>query len=625
MAGFKYERFIVKMSLEQKLRLITSTEFYKSNPVGGYEFPVFDIKNQPYGEGCKGVRVTQFPSDAALISSWNTPLVEEVYSAIAAEARFKNSFAYFACTNDLSGENLTSEHFVLGKFLAEKVAGLRRGGGFVNFESVPVESEDDELLKRNVRDTVLSAVQPTSTIFTDVEEAEFCAKRFKCGSLVYGVVSTVEEALDFLYSGASFLFLKEDVFDGLLNRLTELTTAFKAARGQFLNGQMTESNYARLLRNFRIFDGEIIDKACNDIIDIIYTMKDDGENGVAEFKGLDGSPALFDEGGHDRLAITAARQSAVLIKNEGGILPLKHGAKLAVMGEYANKLVYQREYYNSTATVGRLPFEVINDYGLDTVGFAAGYAKGETGRGDLADHVDALCAKADCALVYLAAGKGQKKLPPEQLELLNRLNAKGIKIIAVVASDGNIDTGFTDLCAAVLLTYASGQGGAVAALDIITGETCPSGKLVSPAGRIEPDGSLSVQYPVGHGLSYTQFEYDNLKVNESGVSFTVRNVGACDGYAVPQLYVKKKNTTTVFKNKLLKGFTKVFVKAGDAVRVKIVFDELTFSLYNDDGGYSVEGGLYTVTVGERFDDERLSGILLLKDYSEKHTFDNTVE
>ena len=115
MAGLKYERFIVKMSIEQKLRLITSTEFYRSSSVGGYEFPVFDIQRQPYGEDCKGLHVTHFPDDFALASSFNPELVNDVYNAIGEEARTANSFAYFNCTNDMTAEKFTTDRFILGR------------------------------------------------------------------------------------------------------------------------------------------------------------------------------------------------------------------------------------------------------------------------------------------------------------------------------------------------------------------------------------------------------------------------------------------------------------------------------------------------------------------------------
>ncbi len=624
MAVLKYERYIVKLSVEQKVRLITSTDFYKSSSVGNYEFPVFELKNQPFDESCKGTRVTHFPSDIALASSWNSELVSDVYAAIGEEARAKNSFAYFNCTNDLSREKFTTDNCVLARYLAEKISGLRRGGAYVNFEDT--QSDDDEVstARRSVRDIVLSSSTPSSVIFSDIAEAETVVKRYKYGDLVYGVVSSVDEALDFLYSGASFMFLTEDIFDALANKLSSLIEAYKQAHTRFVNDKMTESSFARLVRNFKIFDGEILDRACDGVIDVLFTMQNARDNQNESFKALKkGETAAFDEINHNTLALNAARQSAVLIKNEDGLLPLKHNLKIAVLGEYAKDLTYQRGYYHTSSTAEMLPFSVINIYELDTVGYGLGYAKGERGRSDLIDHAHLLCNDADCAIVYLSAPRGADRLPAEQMELLNAIAGRHAKIVAVVACDGNIDMSFTDLCDAVLLTYIAGQGGTVAALDILTGMVSPSGRLTAPAGIIGGDGLIE-KYPFGYGLSYTRFEYSNLQVNESGVSFTVRNVGGYDGYAIPCMYVVKKNTKSSFKIKSLKGYTKVFVNRGDAVRVKIPFDETTFSQYSAEDGYFVEGGLYTVSIGESETTDTLSGILMLKEYDEKRKFKNAV-
>ena len=623
MAPLKYERLIVKMSLEQKLTLITSGEFFKSSPVGSYEFPTFNITKDPYDESTKGVHVTQFPCDSALASSWNTELVTEVYAAIGAETRVQNPYAYFNCTNDLKKENIVDEYFVLGKFLAGKIDGLRRSNAYVNFEDAIPETEELALPMRGVRDEVLATAAPTSMIFNDVTTMDDSTHKFRYKDMIFGLVSTVEEALDYLYNGASFLFLKEDIFDTLLNQLKTLTTSYVTAHTKYVNDKMAESTFARLCRTFKIFDGEIIDRACDNIIDIVFSMKA-AKDSPAEFKSLKkGENSTFDEINHSELARTAARQSAVLLKNDGKLLPLKHSLRVAVVGEYAKDIKYQRGYYHSRATQERLPFDAINDYEMNTVGYALGYAKGEIGRTDLIDHATSLANQADVVLLYLALDKGEDKLPPEQMELLNAISGRGAKIVAIVASTENPDMSFATKCSAVLLTYVSGQGGATAALDIITGEVCPSGKLAKSIGYQGATGYIK-QYPAGYGLSYTTFAYDNLKVNESGVSFTVRNTGDFDGFAVPLMYVKKNNTKSGFVEKTMRGFTKVFVSKGDAVRVKIPFTEQTFSLYSEDKGYYVESGMYTVTVGENEKDEILAGSLLLKDYTEKNKFKNKI-
>ena len=311
------------MSFEQKLKLITSTEFYKSSPVDGYGIPVFDIQKKPYNEECKGLHVTHFPNDAALAAACNPALTEEVYAAIGQEAHAVNSFAYFNTSNDIKEEGITSDYFMLSKFLAAKAAGLRRGNGYVNFTDVPADDAAEALQRRTVRDTVLKDGKPDSVILSDVEEMETARRRFKYNDMVYGVVSSVEEALDFLYSGASFLFLAEDIFDPLLNKLKTLTNAYKEAHARYVNDKMSESSFARLIRNFKIFNPEIIDKACDDIINVVFSMQSAKDDKTAGFRSLKkGESSAFDEINHNKLALIAAMQSAVLLKNDGNILPI---------------------------------------------------------------------------------------------------------------------------------------------------------------------------------------------------------------------------------------------------------------------------------------------------------------
>ncbi|MDE6691229.1 MAG: hypothetical protein K2K04_04580, partial [Clostridia bacterium] len=242
MAVLKHERFVVKLSVEQKVRLITSTEFFKSSSVGSYEFPVFELKNQPFDESCKGIRVTHFPSDIALASTWNSELVSDVYAAVGEETCAKNSFAYFNCTNDLSREKFTADNCVLARFLAEKISGLRRGGAYVNFEDVQSDDDEEQTVRNGVRDVVLNSAAPSSVVFSDIVDAEKAVQRFKYKDLVFGVASTVEETLDYLYSGASFVFLSEDITDALVNKLTGLTEAYRLAHARYVNDKMTESN-----------------------------------------------------------------------------------------------------------------------------------------------------------------------------------------------------------------------------------------------------------------------------------------------------------------------------------------------------------------------------------------------
>ena len=612
------ERLIVKMSLEQKVKFVTSLTAYESSPAGGYEFPVFKLKGQPYDD-CPAVFATRFPSDKALAATWNTALIGEVYTAIGEEAKRVHPYGYFNSTDDYTLDDVSNDNFVTAKFVLARMLGLSKSGKAANFEKTYTVDGVHTYDKKFVSDTLLSQVKPASVLVNNPADIENITKKFKFGGLFFGNASTKEECVRMLLEGCSLVFLSEDFTAELVNFLTERTEEYRVAYKDYRDGNIKLVEFDRRVRSLEIFDEEIIDKACDRLISLLVEMKEGGEN-IPEMTGLSGDrTAKFDEISHDALALKAAREGVILLKNDG-VLPLSVHTKIAVEGAFANDISYQKELFGGYPTVDMLPFDVINEYeGITAEGFAAGYKKGEQGRTDLLGSAVELAGKADCTLLYLCAGRGEKALPPEQSALLDALYAKGCGIIAVVACDKNIDLSFADKCRAVLLTYNAGQEGVAAVLDIISGIISPSGKLTEEAMR--PDGE--VIYPFGYGLSYSEFEYRNLRVNTGGVSFTAENKGGRDDYFSVQLYIRNGESNSFFRNKTLRGFVKQFVKKGDSVNIEIPFDENTFKTYSDSQEcYIIEGGDYEIFISENYDSDKLSGTVTLRGYTYKDTFEN---
>ena len=606
------------MSLEQKVKFVTSLTVYESSPAGHYEFPVFKLKNQPNDE-CPEVFATRFPSDKALASTWNTGLISEVYNAIGEETRRVHPFGYFNDSDDYTLENVSNDNFVTAKFILARTLGLTRSGQAVNFEKTHVEDGEHTYDKKFITDTVLTEAKPTSVLVKNHADIENITKKFKYNNLFYGIASSTQECVRLFLEGCSLVFLESDFTPELVDFLTERTEAYRKAYKSFRDEEIKLGEFDRRVRRLEIFDEEIIDKACDRLISLLFDMKAGGDN-IPELSGLsENRVAKFDEISHDELALKAARESVVLIKNDG-ILPLTRQTKLAVAGEYANDFSYQKELFGGNSTVEMLPFEVINEYdGIVTTGFVAGYQKGMSGRADLIASAAELGGKSDCTLVYLCAGKGETALPNEQLELIDSLYSRGLGVIAVVACDKNIDLSFAEKCKAVLLTYNGGQEVTAAVLDILSGIVSPSGKLTEEI--VNKNGE--VVYPFGYGLSYTRFEYNNLKVHSNGVSFSIKNTGEYDGYASAQLYIKKEDATNFFSNKTLRGFAKAFVRKGDAVNVEIPFDENTFKAFNDGKKcYAIEGGDYAIIIAENYDSDKLSGTVTLAGHVYKDVFEN---
>ena len=119
---------------------------------------------------------------------------------------------------------------------------------------------------------------------------------------------------------------------------------------------------------------------------------------------------------------------------------------------------------------------------------------------------------------------------------------------------------------------------------------------------------VKVAYPFGHGLSYTTFEYSGLNVSDGGVSFIIKNTGGVDGAEIAQLYLGKDNAKVFRPAKELKGFKKVFIKAGESVTVNIPFDDKTFRYFNVlTDKWETEGGEYKIYIGASSADVRLEG------------------
>jgi beta-glucosidase len=119
---------------------------------------------------------------------------------------------------------------------------------------------------------------------------------------------------------------------------------------------------------------------------------------------------------------------------------------------------------------------------------------------------------------------------------------------------------------------------------------------------------VPVRFPFGFGLSYTNFAYSDLKVSEQAVTFTLTNTGGMDGAEVAQLYVGKRNAAVFRPAKELKGFAKVFLKAGESQTVTIPLDDKAFRYFNvKTDRFEVEGGTYQLMVGASSADIRLTG------------------
>ena len=272
---------------------------------------------------------------------------------------------------------------------------------------------------------------------------------------------------------------------------------------------------------------------------------------------------------------------------------------------------------------------------------------------------------ADCVVVCLGHDSRTEKenkdrtfaLPDGQEEFLRNVLKYNKNVVVVLNAGGAVEMApWLPDVKAVLMAWYTGQQGGVAVAEIITGKVTPSGRLpisfetrpednpchdsyyeniprmrpesVNPYSRNEYKEGIFVGYrgyekngvkplyPFGFGLSYTSFDYSDLKIVRDGdefiVTFDVRNAGKVAGAEVAQVYVTDDECSVIRPVKELKGFGKVFLKPGEKRTVEVRLDEESFRYYDVvKHGFVVEDGDFTVSVGASSDDIRLKGKLSL--------------
>ncbi|MDN3904663.1 glycoside hydrolase family 3 C-terminal domain-containing protein [Arthrobacter sp. YD2] len=372
------------------------------------------------------------------------------------------------------------------------------------------------------------------------------------------------------------------------------------------------------------------------------------------------SPARVpvDPEAHHRLARDAAARSMVLLKNQGGILPLSPKLRLAVVGELARTPRFQgagSSRVNPTRI--SVPLDVLAE-GFTAVSFAAGYRLDGESEEALVSEAETAAAAADAVLFFLGLPEERESegfdrpdltLPADQLQSLAAVLAANPWTVVVLFNGGAVETSWASDVPAVLEAWLPGQACGEALADVLTGAVNPSGKLAetfphriedTPAFGNYPGESGTVRYgegifvgyrwydarrmepafPFGHGLSYTSFGYSGLalKTAESdegqmvSVRLTVRNTGSCAGAEVIQLYVGAPGGTAPAAPRELRAFRKVYLEP-DAT-ADVAFDLPLAALARFDPAahrWTADPGGYRIDVGSSSRDIRLSGSLEL--------------
>lgn len=354
----------------------------------------------------------------------------------------------------------------------------------------------------------------------------------------------------------------------------------------------------------------------------------------------------YDKEEQHEFARQMADDSIVLLKNDHHQLPLKTSESLAIIGELAAKPRFEgggSSHVNAHHVVTPL------DAAPASANYAAGYSL-TTSTSDENLTKDALqLAKQSDRVIFFAGFPEQMEtegfdkktisLPRNQNELLAQVVKVNPNVTVVLQNGSVVEMPWADQVPAIVETYLAGEAVGEATWDILTGKVNPSGKLSesfplrlqdNPTyGTFDRDHDeedyregifvgyryydlheMPVRFPFGHGLSYTSFDYSDLRVNEERnevkVGFTVTNSGNVAGKEVAQVYVANHVSRVVMPVKELRDFVKVTLQPGESTTVTLSLPRRAFSYYNvAKQQWEADNGAYEIMVGSSSRDIRL--------------------
>lgn len=666
----KHPEIVEKMSLEQKAKFVSGYDYWHLEEAKELGLPKIMVTDGPHGlrkqntdkktsDGIglgNSVPATCMPPAATSACSWDENLLREEGEALAEEClQEKVSVILGPGTNikrsPVCGRNFeyfSEDPLLAGKMSANLINGCQSKGIGNSLKHFACNSQEAFRM-------VVNEVIDERTI----REIYFPAFEIAVKEAQPWTVMNSYNRINGVYASQNY-WLQEQVlrkewgFKGLV--LTDWGASVDRIPG-LENGTDLEMPSSGTLNTQRIIDAvnngplkeEVLDKRVDNVVDLIIKSKPALEK---EFK--------FDVEAHHSIARKVAEGSMVLLKNENGILPLKSGAKVAVIGELAKAPRFQgagSSVINPTKLDNA--YDELVKLGVD-VTYAQGYEKGKDEiNSQLVSEAKNVAAKTDVALVFVGLteefeGEGYDReninMPSSHNNLVSEIAKANENTVVVLAGGSVVYIPWISEVKALLNSGLGGQAGGSAVANILTGKVNPSGKTAEtypltfddnptfgnyPGGPVVSEHKESVYigyryydtaekevlFPFGYGLSYTTFEYSGIKlsakeINDTDtlkVSFTIKNTGNVDGAEIAQVYVADKESTIFRPKKELRAFTKVFLKAGESKEVTLELSKRAFAYYNVNlGDWHVESGDFEIMVGASSRDIKLTDTVNVK-------------
>lgn len=637
----KIKEILSKMTLKEKISLCNEADFWHSKAMEQYGIPAVTMSDGPHGVRCQkgegdmlGVNESQpatcFPTAVTSGASWDAELLEQEGKAIGEEWLSYGVDVVLGPgvnikRNPLCGRNFeyfSEDPFIAGAMGTAWVRGAQSAGAGASLKHFAANNQEykrfngnSQVDERTLRELYLPAFE------TVVRQAQ--PETVMCSyPRINGVHASDNEWL------LTDVLRKDWGFDGLVvtdwGALCDRVAAMRAGCDLSMPGG---SDYMEDWVEKAVEDGSLPESAVDACAARVIALALKGPTRPKN--------KPFDAEAHDALAQTVAEHGAVLLKNEGGILPLQK-ENVALIGEMARTMRYQgagSSHINPTklTTLCDAWPDVPFTPGCDVAGKVTDENLAEAASAASAAKVAVVCVGLPEMYESEGFDRETMAMPEGHIRLIEAVAAANPNTVVVLFCGSAVETPWLDKVKAVLYMGLPGQAGGAAAARLLTGAVCPGGKLTETwplryedvpscetfgkktthykeglyvGYRYYDKAGVPVRFPFGYGLSYTQFEYSNLKIADRTVSAVVKNIGNVPGAEVVQLYIAPPQEGLYRPARELRGFARVELEPGESKTVEFTLDDRSFAVWSD-GGWKVPAGRYGVLVGASSADIRL--------------------
>ena len=650
MTAEKIRELVSKMTLEEKAAMCSGADFWHTEAVERLGIPASMVSDGPHGLRKQddkadhlgvneSIKAVCFPAGCGTAASFNRELLKEMGEALGNECQAEGVSVILGPAvnikrSPLCGRNF--EYYSEDPCLATEIAGALIHG----VQSKNVGTSIKHFLANN---------QETRRLSSDSRVDERTLHEIYLAAFEGAVtrekpwtVMCSYNRINGTYAAENHKYLTEVLrdqwkFDGYVmsdwgavnNRVADLKAGLDLEMPA--SGGMNDELIVRAVQSGAL-EESVVDTAVERILNIVFRYEEHRDK-----------TAVFDRDKDHELARKVAQETIVLLKNEG-VLPLEEKKQIAFIGKYVKKPRYQgggSSHINSHKVTAA--WDVIKD--MPNISYAQGFVddKDQTDEALLEEAVQT-AAKADVAVIFAGLpdsfesegyDRTHMRMPDCQNELIAKVAAVQPNTIVVLHNGSPVEMPWADQVKGIVEAYLGGQAVGGAVCDILFGKVNPSGRLPETfPKKLEDNPSylsyigegdmveyregifvgyryydkkkLDVLFPFGYGLSYTTFDYSNLRVDKKKfkdtdtvtVTVDVTNTGKMAGKEVVQLYVADKESTVIRPEKELRDFAKVELMPGETKTVSFTLGKRAFAYYNTTiHDWHVETGEFVIQIG----------------------------